>query len=174
MKMNANKAIKRQITKLASESMRKQMGKIPMGKVAELSEIATMSAISRNAESLMAAEDVYQRTLQRQAELHPEYTEEELKKIAGQAASDVYNKGLWLAALDFVQFSSIAKAFNIKVLYLLKLQKIIIVRSALALSEPLTEALEESAQFTIEKQVEDQLYAFDNDNNLVETFFDSL
>jgi hypothetical protein len=174
MKMNANKAIKRQINKLASESMRKQMGKIPMGKVAELSEIATMSAISRNAESLMAAEDVYQRTLQRQAELHPEYTEEELKKIAGQAASDVYNKGLWLAALDFVQFSSIAKAFNIKGALSPKMQKNIIVRSALALSEPLTEALEESAQFTIEKQVEDQLYAFDNDNNLVETFFDSL
>jgi len=137
-------------------------------------EAMLASSISRNAESLGAARQVYDDTLEKQAELHPEYDEDKLKEIATQTADKVYRESFALIAMDIIQYNAIMKAFKKPFTVSPKVAKNLLYRGVNAAVEPITEGLEEGVQFAIEQNAKDQLYGLDQEDSVMRAFAQNL
>lgn len=165
---------KRAINKFAKESVESAITKGSLDRMGRFSKAMTSAAISRNAESLGAAEQLYQDTYETQKSLHPEYSEEKLKEVAGEAAANLYKRSMQLVMLDFFQYDEVYKALGLKSLFSSKVKKGILSKLSSALAEPLSEGVEEGLQFTFEQQEKDRLYTYAGDKGTLKTFFDSM
>lgn len=122
--------------------------------------------LSRTAESGMEAYQTFEENYAKLQRENPEMSDEEMRRLAGEAGAEVWRKNWGLIALDFIQYHGLLNGFG-------KFGKL----PTLAI-ESGTEALEEGIQFAFQQEAKEdldfKLGKTGQDLNTIETFFQNL
>lgn len=128
---------------------------------------ATNSALlSRTAESGMEAYQTFEENYAKLKQENSELSDEEMKKLAGEAGAEVWRKNWALIGLDYIQYHGLLNGFG-------KFGKLPSLGVEIG-----TEALEEGVQYAFQQEAKEdldfKLGKTDQNLNTVETFFQSL